>query len=98
MGKKSGHIGLVSTPTPKEQRNRSVASYSPQNTRPKASGHNELPVDKMATEQSEMEGIGGAATKADIQQLEEAIIAKLSDKLAALIKPLQGQKIIFDYL
>lgn len=45
----------------------------------------------MAVEQEEIEGVDGIAMKADIQQLKAAIIEKLSDKLAALKKPLQGQ-------
>lgn len=81
----------MSAQAPKEQCPRSVASYFPSKTDPPSVGHNKLLAGKMASEASEMEVIDGAVTKADIHHLEEAIIEKLSMKLAALLKPIKGQ-------
>lgn len=91
MGKKTGEKEIVNLLPPKEQHTHLVASYFPHNLGNTRSGHNDFSADNMVAEQMEMEGVDGTATKADLQQLEAAIIEKFTDKLAALLKLLQGQ-------
>lgn len=87
----TGQAEVGRAQAPKEQRTLSVATYFSCNSGDKTSVPDTVRDNNMATEHAEMEGVEEVVMKADLQQLEAAIVDKLSMKLADLIKPLQFQ-------